>query len=120
MKQSKKDILIALMFILFIFSHYFGTSFIKMNYSSGQSSLLPYIWVIIWTLILIILFSIDHIKVLLSPGNIKINLAYLILSLLILTMYIPGTPLFLFFFINQTEVLLLIFWYSLIHVFYKE
>ena len=121
MKSLKPtDILTAILIVLFLTGYYFLTKYI-LSYSSTHFNYLPvYIWKIVWTFLLTILFSIDYIKILIKPGKLKINFVYLILALLMLTLFIPRTPLFYFFYISPgIELLFLVFWYSLIRTFYK-
>jgi hypothetical protein len=115
-----KDLLTVMLFTIFIYFLYIISNYIKINYSILQYYIPHYIWLNIWTLILSILFSIDYIKNWLLPGKLRINFVYFIFSLLILTMYIPETPLFLFFSINKSEILLLVFWFCLLRSFYKK
>ncbi len=121
MKSLKlTDIVTALLMVLFLTVYYFLTKSI-LSYSSEHINYIPvYIWKMIWTLLLSILFSIEYIKILIKPGKLKINFVYLILAILMLTLFIPRTPLFYFFFISPgIELLFLVFWYSLLRTFYK-
>jgi hypothetical protein len=77
-------------------------------------------WTAAWTLLLSICFSFEHFKTWRLPGKIKLNYISLIISAIALTAFIPSTPLFAFWLINRIDILLLVFWYALIHAFYKE
>ena len=118
MKKHKKDILKALILALFLITYYFMTLFIS-NLSSVKSYLPYYIWTYGWTLFIVAFCSMDRIKTLIHPGKIKINIIYLLLTLFMLTIYIPISPLFYFMLLGEITAPLLIFWYCFIHTFEK-
>lgn len=120
MPKYLKDFIKPLCIILFLIFYYFLYTFVVQRYSN-QMNYLPYnIWIYVWTFILVIIFSFDYLKTFNKSGTLKINAIYLFLALLMLTMYIPSTPLFKFNLLGKSDIILLIFWYSLIHSFKKE
>lgn len=117
MKRDFCKVAIVLIFLMFF---YYISIFIKENNKVAPSFLQYQLWISIWTLVLVSMLSIDFMKNWFGSGILKINIIYLVLALFILTMFVPDTPLFSFVLINQTEVLFIIFWYFIIHSFYKQ
>lgn len=119
MTKYLKEIIKPLIIIIFIAIYYYISRYIKLNNSNKMNYIPYYIWSYIWTFVLGIIFSFDYIKSLFNSGKIRINFIFLFLSLCILTMYIPNTPLFSFLLKGDIEFLNLIFWHSVIHTFCK-
>ncbi|RBP67348.1 hypothetical protein DES36_10447 [Alkalibaculum bacchi] len=117
MKRNFCKVATVLIFLIFF---YHISIFIKVNHKVVPDFLQYQLWISVWTLVLVSILSIDFIKAWFDSGRLKINMIYFVLSLFILTMFIPGTPLFSFVLIDQTEVLFIIFWYFVIHSFYKQ
>jgi uncharacterized membrane protein len=114
MKKSK-HVVISLILILFIAIYYFTYTFIQKNYSQKYDFLPNNIWSVLWTLLLMAIFSFSKIKIKKDPVKRKVNFSYLLLALCMLTMYIPNTPLFKIYALGKGEILLLIFWFGLFH-----
>ncbi len=117
MSKYKSEIIRILALILFLVMYYYISNFVIQTFSNKINYIPYYIWTYIWTLLLMIIFSIDYIVNIFRSERIKINYLYLILSLCMLTMHIPKMPLFKFLLHGQMHVLLLVFWYSIIHIF---
>lgn len=119
MINYKKELVKSMIIIVFLIIYYYVSNFVKLNYSNKQNYIPYYIWTYIWTLILVIIFSLEHFHTIIKLKNIKINFIFLCLALCMLSMYIPNTPFFNFILKGQSEFLILIFWYSVIHSFQK-
>lgn len=120
MKKFSHEIIMPVFIVLFIIFYYFINTFIVRNYSN-QLNYLPYnIWTYLSTFFLTVILSFDYFKTLKKHGKYRINVIYLILAIILLTMNIPNTPLFVFLLIGKREVLLLVFWYCLFHTIRKE
>lgn len=118
--KNKSGTIKAILLILFILLYNFISDNIKLQFSNHQNYIPYYIWSYIWTLILGLIFSYDYLKNIFTSGKIKVNFIYIILSLSLLTMYLPNSPLSNYLLKGRIEVLLLIFWFSMIHIIEKK
>ncbi len=120
MNIKKEHILKCMAFVLFLVGFYFSAGWVSASFPAFISPVPYYIWLFVWSLILVALFSYSHITRWRNPGKIRVNIIYLVFSVLLLTMYIPNTPLFAFLLLDREEIPELLFWYALIHSFEKN
>lgn len=120
MKKSHQTLIFITSSILYLLILYFATDYIRVHYSAQYNYIPSQIFTFIWSFVFSFVLSIDHIKKIASKGKLKVNISYLIFAVLLLSIFIPVSPLFHFFLINQHEIIYILFGYTLIHGFYKE
>jgi hypothetical protein len=117
MNNIKHSAVICVLFTVALVTCYLGTIYLENNNVYNFAGTI--IWENILALFLAVIFSFEHVKSWFCKGRFKVNYNLMLFSLLTLTVYIPGTPLFHFFLINQVQLLFLIFWFCLIQGVYK-
>lgn len=105
---------------LFILLYYFMKSIIDTRYTVHYNYAPRIYWMYLWTLLLGAYFAGDHLKSLRIPGKVFIDYAHLIIAFICIALNFIAFPLFGFIVGNFAPILGIIFWNSIIHMFYKD
>jgi hypothetical protein len=120
MRNLKKSIVGVGFLFGILLALYFITPYLEQAFPMAQYQLMPQrVWLYVWTILLSVFFAFGHIKTWWeNPGKFRINYVYLIFTAVLASSYlpIPGWPLNFVWFQKQTDVVLIVLWYSAFHI----